>query len=219
VGRCPIEPGLIFLSVLCVVRYVPARMQKFLPLLLLTLSFPSLRAELVVYRENERAHLTTAGREIILPVTSYWVYDTTTRTVDFIGYFKIRSHRIYAITNSNKYLVRQGLSGRLGDYTVLTRIATSNDLPNTLAASYFAKGRESSIDLGNGNTASFPRSLKATTRTLEIVDGNLATYESSSTLVLVITETKIANSSGETAAMVIERIRQRLEAQGYSPAN
>ena len=194
-------------------------MKKFLPLLLLALSFPSLRAELLVYRENERAHLTTAGREITLPVTSYWVYNTATKVADFIGFFKIGPKRFYSITNSDQYLVRQGLSGRLGDYTVLTRVATSNEFPNTLTASYFAKGRESSIDLGNGNTAHFPRSLKAITRSLQIVDGNLATYESSSTLILVTTETKTANSSGETAAMVIERIRLRLEAQGYSPAS
>jgi len=164
------------------------------------------------------AHVTAAGREASVPVTTYVVYDTTAKTIDAIGSFRFGPNKFYAVTNSNGYLVQQGIAGRLGNYTVLARTTTSNDAPDTIVSTYFAKGRESNLELGNGNTASFPRSLKAVTRSLILSSGNLGIYESSSTLVFIATETKAANSSGETAAMVIERIRQRLEAQGYTPA-
>jgi hypothetical protein len=178
----------------------------------------SLRAELLVYRESERALVTVAGREVAVPVTTYWVYDTITGSIEAIGAFKVGPNKIYAITNGLSYVVRQGIAGRLGNYTVFARTASTNDDPNTITSMYFAKGRESSLDLGNGNTANFPRSMKAVTRALQLSGGQLGSYESSSTLVLQSTETKTANAADDTAAIVIERIRQRLEAQGYVAA-
>ena len=176
------------------------------------------RAELLLYRESEMAHVTGAGAEVTLPVTTYVVLDSVTYSSHVIGTFKIGGNKFYAITNSPAYLVTQGIRGRLGSYTVIARTANTNDDPNTLTSSYFAKGRESTLDLGNGNTKSFPRSLKAVTRAVQISSGQLASYESTSILIFQSTETKRANETGDTAAAIIERLRQRFEAQGYLPA-
>ena len=61
--------------------------------------------------------------------------------------------------------------------------------------------------------------MKAITRSLQRVSGHLAIYESTSRVVFQFSETKRANEAGENGAVVIERIRQRLEAQGYVPAS
>ena len=47
-------------------------------LLTVTMLSASVRADLLVYRESERAHVTVAGREVTLPVTTYIVYNTIT---------------------------------------------------------------------------------------------------------------------------------------------
>jgi len=177
----------------------------------------SIRAELLVYRETERATVTVAGRQVTLPVTTYIVYDTVTHFIDVIGAFKAGPNKFYAITNSDKYLVQHGIAGPGGNYTVLARTGNTNDDPDTITAMYFAKGRDSVLDLGNGNTANFPRSLKAVTRAIQLSSGQLGTYESSSTVLFQSTETTTANGNGDTAAVVIERIRQRLAARGYVP--
>ena len=126
-------------------------------------------------------------------------------------------NKYYAISNTPDYVVRQGIPGRLGNYTVLAKTGNTNDNPDVITAMYFVKGRESTLDPGNGSNATFPRSLKAVTRTLQFSSGNLAIYESSSTWIFLSTETRKANVAGDSAATVIERIRQRLAAQGYVP--
>lgn len=178
----------------------------------------SLRADLVVYRESERAHITVAGREATVAITTYVVHDTTTQTADAIGAFKVGPNKFYAVTNGTKVVITQGIAGRLGSYTVFSNTATTNDDPDVITSSYFAKGRDSTLDLGNGHSISLPRSLQAVTRAVQRSSGNLAIYESTSTLIFQSTETKTANEAGDTRAAVIERIRQRLEAQGYRPA-
>jgi hypothetical protein len=87
-----------------------------------------------------------------------------------------------------------------------------------ITASYFAKGRETTLDLGNAATATLPRSLKATTRAVQWSGGRIGIYEGSSTVIFQSAETKFANQAGENAAAVIERIRQRLENRGYVSA-
>lgn len=173
---------------------------------------------MVVYRESERALVTVAGREVTVPVVTYIVHDTVAGSFDSIGAFKVGANRLYAITNNTQHRITKGIAGRLGNHTVFSKVASSNDSPSTIAASYFAKGRETTLDLGNGAAATFPRSLKAVTRALEFSTGQLATYESSSTVIFQFTETKRANVAGDSALVVIERIRQRLEAEGYAPA-
>ncbi|HTD68653.1 MAG TPA: hypothetical protein VK846_19195 [Candidatus Limnocylindria bacterium] len=190
-----------------------------LTLLALTILATALQAELIVYRESERAHVTGAGVEATVPVTTYIVYNTVSQSIDSIGAIKFGSTKIYAITNSSSYKVTRGIAGKSGNYTVLSRIEGPAENPETISASYFAKGRESTLPLGNGNTATYPRSLKAITRAVQTSGGQLATYESSSTVVFQATETKTANEAGDTAADVIERIRLRLENQGYVPAS
>jgi exonuclease VII large subunit len=58
-----------------------------------------------------------------------------------------------------------------------------------------------------------PRTLKATTRTVNNVLGAPYVWEATSTMQFQPQETRLANA--ETLQQTIERIRTRLEAQGY----
>src|SRR5215204_4897327 len=98
-----------------------------LTLLLVLISITSSRAELLVYRESERGRITGSGVEVTITLTTFWVYDTVTKQIDSIGFFKAGPNRYYTITNSTGFLVRQGIQGRTGNYTVLARSAISND--------------------------------------------------------------------------------------------
>ena len=60
--------------------------------------------------------------------------------------------------------------------------------------------------------------MKAVSRVIENSNGFPAVFESTSTLQFQPEDTRIANSSGESTAQTIERIRLRLEAQGYVAA-
>jgi hypothetical protein len=173
-------------------------------------------AELIVYRESERARVIGSGVDVTVPVTTWVVYNNSTQSFDVIGAFRAGTNKYYAISNST-YRVTQNVAGPRGSYTVISRTVDSNDDPNVISSSYFAKGSESNLQLGNGATMMFPRLLKAVTRAVIYSNGQLATYESSSTLFFQARETKRANEGGDTASAVIERIRQRLEAQGYTP--
>ena len=176
------------------------------------------RADLVIYREAESARVTVAGRQVALPVTTYIIHDTASESFSAIGSFRVGADKYYAITNKSENRLTQGISGPGGTFTVVSQSADASKNPDVIHGSYFAKGRETTLDLGNGATAQFPRSLKATTRAVQSSGGQIFIYESSSTLVFQATETKRANQAGENAAAVIERIRQRLESQGYVPA-
>src|SRR5262245_3045316 len=94
------------------------------PLLILltaTCLAASVRAEVVVYRESERAHVTVAGREIDIAVTTYVAMDSFTRQSDAIGSFKIGPNKYYAVSNGTKVVVTQNIGGRLGTYTVFSK--------------------------------------------------------------------------------------------------
>ena len=56
--------------------------------------------------------------------------------------------------------------------------------------------------------------MKATTLSLQRVNGQLAIYESSSRVVFQSSETKRANEEGETAAAVIETARKHRKTIG-----
>src|ERR1041384_7897869 len=118
-------------------------MKTFFPCLLALILFPDFgRADLLVFRESERAHVFGAGRDVTVPVTTYTVYDTVTRSINAIGAFRIGPNRFYAITNSSDYVFTQGIAGRAGNYTVISWVRNTNSDPNTISASYFARGRE-----------------------------------------------------------------------------
>ena len=191
----------------------------FLFLIVMTLA-PLLRAELVVYRESETAHVIVSGREATVQANTYWVYNPATFELSTIGYFAIGSTKAYAITNISTYVPSPDVHGNNGYYVVFSRTATTNDSPDTIMSAYFARGRRTYLDIGGGRRiATLPRTMKAMTRSLQRVSGQLAIYESTSRVVFQVSETKRANEAGENAAVVIERIRQRLEAQGYVPAS
>lgn len=173
-----------------------------------------------MYRENERARVTGNGREVALPLTAYMVYDLSNGNFSAIGLFQVGGAKFYTITNLGQsyYTVTHGITGASGSYTVLSRAANSNNNPNVIMSAYFAKGRTTTLSIGNGQTVSFPRSLRSVTRGIQVSSGVLASYEASSTVVFQATETKRANEVSETATDVIERLRLRFEAQGYRPA-
>jgi hypothetical protein len=179
----------------------------------------SLSAEIIVYRESERARVTGAGRDIAVPVTTYIAFDTSTGLHDSMGLFQAGPNKVYVITNDSRMMLRQGIRGSTGSFTVFGRAIDPGQNPDDAFVSYFAKGRETALPLGNGSTAKFPRSLKAVTRGVSWTHGHWVTYESSSTVVFQSTETRTANQNGETRAQVIERLRQRFAAQGYVPGN
>ncbi len=176
------------------------------------------QAQLVVYRESETARVTVVGRQVTLPVITYIIYDTALQSFSAIGSFQLGGNKYYAITNNSENRLTQGIAGPGGNYTVLSQTADGSKDPNVITASYFAKGRETTLDLGNAATATLPRSLKATTRAVQRSGGQIGIYEGSSTVIFQSTETRTANQAGENAAAVIERIRQRLESRGYVPA-
>jgi hypothetical protein len=192
---------------------------KTLLLAALLASLPAfLHAQLVVYRESETARVTVAGRQVTLPVITYIIYDTALQSFSAIGSFQVGGNKYYAITNNSENRLTQGIAGPGGNYTVVSHTADGSDDPNVITASYFAKGRETTLDLGNAATATLPRSLKATTRAVQWSGGRIGIYEGSSTVIFQSAETKFANQAGENAAAVIERIRQRLENRGYVSA-
>ena len=177
------------------------------------------RAELVVYRESELARVIVRGLEQTVRVTTYWAYNPTTYELNAIGYFSIGSTKAYAITNETNFKPSPEVNGRNGRYVVFSRAATTNDSSDIIISAYFAKGRVTYLDIGNGQRiTSMPRAMKAITRSVQRVSGAFAIYESSSKVVFQFSETKRANEAGDDAATVIERIRQRLEGQGYVPA-
>jgi hypothetical protein len=194
-------------------------MNPVLSLIILSLAWPLLtNADVIVYRESETARVTVAGRTVTVPVMTYVVHDLNSGEFSAIGLLRIGANKYYGITNNTGHRITRGIAGPMGNYMVLSKVLDSNDSPDVIVSSYFARGRETTLDLGNGNTASFPRSMKATSRSVSSSGGHLAIFEGSAAVVFQATETKTANTAGENVAAVIERLRLRFEAQGYVPA-
>jgi hypothetical protein len=194
-------------------------MKTLLLVSMLSLTLPAgALADIIVFRESETARVTVAGRVVSFPIVTYIVHDTESDQYSALGLIRAGANKYYSVTNNTRHQVTRGIAGPGGNYMVFSKVADSNDDPSAIVSSYFAKGRETTLELGNGNTAQFPRSAKAVTRGVQSASGQIGIYESSSTLVFQFTETKTANTAGESMAAVIERLRQRFVAQGYVPA-
>jgi hypothetical protein len=189
-------------------------MKSLVLFLLAVLALPlSLRAELLIYRETERATVTGNGREVAVPVVNYVVHDLNSGQFGALGLFRVGAAKYYVLSNDTPGYI---ISGR-GQYTVFSQIANSNTHPDVVMGCYFAKGRDSVLKLSTNATSNFPRTLKAINKTVRFSSGVLATYESTSTLAFQAAETARANNAGDTTDVVLERLRQRFAAQGYVP--
>ena len=177
-------------------------------------------AGVVVYKEGERIMVFGNSRQGAARLQSFIVYDVVEqRPVAGIGFFSAGTGKYYvASTNTTGSFFTQKIEGPTGSQTVFGRTSTTNDNGKVSHSSYFARGRDMTLDLGNGETVELPRTLKAMTRAIDHSNGFPAVYESSSTLQFQERDTHQANTGAETPLQTIERIRARLEAQGYTPA-
>jgi len=198
---------------------------------LCALSFASAQAEIVVYKAIERG--TTVGNEFESSdrSQSFFLCSTALQrlvgvvhassshgvTKFDIGTVKYDGPKSYHITtNLSDYTVVRGITGGRGIETMIFRsIASTNSSGRFMVYAYFARGRDATLDLGNGTTVELPKTMKATTRWADNVLGPPYVSESSSTVQFQREDTRIANMQMETPEQTIERIRARLEAQGY----
>lgn len=173
-------------------------------------------AQTVIYKEVERE--TMMGRGFTTPQRSqsYIIYSTAThRPLALIRSSILQGFRYYSVrTNLSEFNVIRGIVGAKGNETMFFQsTASTNSFGTFTVYAYFARGRDATLELGNGTTVDLPRTLKATTRTVNNVLGAPYVWEATSTMQFQPQETRLANA--ETLQQTIERIRTRLEAQGY----
>lgn len=189
--------------------------------LIVLLSANLATARVVVYKESERSVVTGNSRTQPVNVRTYVVFDPDTRQfVAGISYFALGATRLYTIsTDLAGYVVSTNVAGKTGQYTVFAKSTSTNDGPNVTFTSFFAKGMNSELPIGNGENVFLPKSLKAVSRGLVFPGGIPSTYESTSTMTFQARETVTSNVNNETAEQVIERLRAALAKQGYTPAS
>jgi hypothetical protein len=99
-------------------------MKSLLMLLLVSIVLPlSLRAELLIYRETERAKVTGNGVEATVPVSTYIIHDLTSGKSSAFGLLRFGGSKYYVSTNDAPgYLITHGISGR-ASYTVISTLS------------------------------------------------------------------------------------------------
>jgi len=177
-------------------------------------------ADTVIYMESGRQTTVGKGFETKDRFQLFIVYDTAVQRP--IGAIRFTSSswsgfKYYSIlTNMMDYNVVRGVGGPKGNETLWFRTMTStNNTGRFFTYAYFARGRDSTLDLGNGNTADLPRTMKVITREADDTLGAPYVSEAISVLQFQREETRIANTSAETLDQTLERVRLRLEAKGY----
>lgn len=185
----------------------------------LSLVFGSARAETVIYKQSERGTTVGHGFGTVNRSQSFILFDTLAqrplvviRHSSTLGEFKYYS----IITNLSDYNLTRGVMGTKGNETVFFRtLASTNSSGQFYAFAFFARGRDATLDLGNGTSAAFPKTMKGTTRSVDNLLGTPYVFESSAILRFQLEDTRIANTQAETLEQTIERLRLRVEAQGY----
>ena len=178
-------------------------------------------AETVIYKESARESSTGNGFTTQYRRQTFILYSTTTqRPLALIHSTMsptLQMKWYSVITNVSDYQVVRGIAGPKGNETVMFRTTTTTNSTGRFDSyTYFTRGHDATLDLGNGTTVVLPKTMKATIRGVDDVLGFPSVFESSSAVSqFQPLDTRIANTQGETLAQTIERIRARLEAQGY----
>ena len=186
----------------------------------LSLVLGSARAETVIYKAIERGTTVGNGFTTANRSQSFLLYSTASQRL--IGVIRSSSSPVIGakyysvITNVSDYNVVREITGARGSETLFFRmVASTNNSGQFYAYAFFVHGRDATLDLGNGTTAAFPKTMKGTTRSVDNLLGSPYVFESSSVLRFQLGDTRIANTLAETPEQTIERIRARLEAEGY----
>jgi len=190
----------------------------------LNLSPGNAPAETVIYKETARESSVGNGFTTLYQRQTFILYSTATQRplalIHSTSSPTLQMKWYSVITNVTDYNLVRGIASPKGNETVMFRTTlTTNSTGHFDSYIYFARGRDTSLDLGNGTTVELPRTMKATIRGVDNALGFPSVFESSTAVWrFQPLDTRIANTQGETLAQTIERIRARLEAQGYERA-
>ena len=190
----------------------------------MNLSSGDASAETLVYKESAREASTGNGFTTKYRRQTFILLSTETKRPLALIHSTISptlQMKWYSVvTNVSDYQIVRGVASPKRNETVIFRTtATTNSTGHFESYTYFARGRDTTLDAGNGKTVVLPKTMKATIRGIDNVFGYPSVFESSSAVSRFLAlDTRIANTQGESLAQTIERIRARLEAQGYERA-
>jgi len=177
-------------------------------------------ADVLIENVTQTIHLTGQGSERTLKLRNYVVADLDGTNGAAISTTILGGRKVYHISYDSTRVVSvtlRGLNGKV--YRVITLgVTETNDTQVLKVEGILARGLNTALPVSDSRWLTYPRILRGSGHSLELVDGEYGLSETSYVRTYAQTDTKAANARGDDVSAVVARILQRLEKSGYVSA-
>ncbi|HXJ59382.1 MAG TPA: hypothetical protein VNU68_22285 [Verrucomicrobiae bacterium] len=176
----------------------------------------SLAAQLAIYNFTSSHDIVGNGSYIKSRSTGVLIIDLEGDRAARISKFRGDGFRLFAVADEPNFKRWRALRPKGATTMTVSRYVTGTNGVSRQGVT-FASGKDESLNIGR-QTSSLPKSLVETGYTLIDVGGEYVNGMSTinSTHTFSAKQTIAANTQNETLEQVVERLRQALNAEGYS---